>query len=226
MSETANTQAHSGTRERLIEVAGHMFAERGFEGVTAKEICARAGANPAAVNYHFGGLDGLYEAVLVEAEARARAADQFHQLMAAPMPVEDKLRVIIGLVVRVIVSPGPSAWIVRLFSRELTQPSAIGRRTIGEATVPRLQGVRAMIGEYLGLPEDHPTVALASIIQSAPLMMLLIADRELLHTIHPALDLSPANEAALVEHFHSFTVAGLRSLRHEANGNGKPLNRR
>ena len=52
------------TRDRLIEVAAEMFADRGLEKTTVREICAAAGANVAAVNYHFGGKDGLYHAVI------------------------------------------------------------------------------------------------------------------------------------------------------------------
>src|SRR5271170_5428548 len=58
------------TREHLLEAAGHVFAKKGFERSTAKEICERAGTNTAAVNYHFGGIEALYAAVLDEARSR------------------------------------------------------------------------------------------------------------------------------------------------------------
>ena len=81
------------TRTRLLEAAGEMFALHGFEGTTAKEICLRAGVNPAAVNYHFGGLEGLYEAVLSEARARiVGAGDGFMNSLGVywnePMVIE------------------------------------------------------------------------------------------------------------------------------------------
>src|SRR5271163_4722221 len=59
-----------GTREHLLEAAGHVFAQKGFEGTTAKEICERAGTNTAAVNYYFGGIEALYGAVMEEARNR------------------------------------------------------------------------------------------------------------------------------------------------------------
>src|SRR4051795_9610357 len=58
------------TRQQLLEVAGQVFAEHGYARATSKEICERAGANIAAVNYHFGSKDGLYGAVLEEAHSR------------------------------------------------------------------------------------------------------------------------------------------------------------
>ncbi len=42
------------TRQRLIEAVGEVFAERGFRAATVRDICQRAQANVAAVNYYFG----------------------------------------------------------------------------------------------------------------------------------------------------------------------------
>jgi len=50
----------SGTRARLLEAAGELFAERGFRGATLRDIAERAGANLAAANYHFGSKQALY----------------------------------------------------------------------------------------------------------------------------------------------------------------------
>ena len=52
------------TRAVVLDAAGKVFAERGFGEATSKEICERAGTNNAAVNYYFGGKEGLYEEVL------------------------------------------------------------------------------------------------------------------------------------------------------------------
>ena len=51
------------TRNRIIEHAAALFAERGFEKVTVREICDTASVNVAAVNYHFGDKLELYRAV-------------------------------------------------------------------------------------------------------------------------------------------------------------------
>lgn len=48
------------TKDRLLEAACHIFAERGYEKASLRDICEAAGVNNAAVNYHFDGKKGLY----------------------------------------------------------------------------------------------------------------------------------------------------------------------
>jgi AcrR family transcriptional regulator len=52
------------TRQRLIEAAGEVFAERGFRAATVRDICQRAKANVADVNYYFGDKEHFYTEVL------------------------------------------------------------------------------------------------------------------------------------------------------------------
>jgi AcrR family transcriptional regulator len=53
-----------GTRDSLIKAAIGVFSAKGFEGGSVREITQAANANQAAINYHFGGKDGLYREVL------------------------------------------------------------------------------------------------------------------------------------------------------------------
>lgn len=52
------------TKTRLLDAAERLFADHGFTDASLRAITAQAGANLAAVNYHFGGKEGLFEAVL------------------------------------------------------------------------------------------------------------------------------------------------------------------
>src|SRR5690242_19814719 len=52
------------TRRRILEAAGPLFAEKGFEATSVREITLAAGTNVAAVNYHFRSKEELYIATV------------------------------------------------------------------------------------------------------------------------------------------------------------------
>jgi AcrR family transcriptional regulator len=58
------SQAAEPTRDSLIKAAIAVFSAKGFEGGSVREITQAANANRAAINYHFGGKEGLYREVL------------------------------------------------------------------------------------------------------------------------------------------------------------------
>jgi AcrR family transcriptional regulator len=60
------TKVESGavTRQKLLEAAETLFSEMGFDRVTVRDVTDKAGANVAAVNYHFGSREGLVEKVI------------------------------------------------------------------------------------------------------------------------------------------------------------------
>lgn len=115
-------EASSTTRDRLVEAAGEVFADVGYRAARVRQICARAGANIAAVNYHFGGKEGLYRAVLDQAECHAGGAEAKEAL--ARLPAEDQLRVFIREFMSRVFDQGKPAWQGKLMVREMTSPSA------------------------------------------------------------------------------------------------------
>jgi AcrR family transcriptional regulator len=81
-------EAGQRTRDQLLAAAMDQLAERGPEGVTLREITEAAGANVAAVSYHFGSLKVLCETA---AElALERYLDAQHETMG-PLPPDSTL---------------------------------------------------------------------------------------------------------------------------------------
>jgi AcrR family transcriptional regulator len=52
------------TKTMLLDAGKHLFAQKGFHGVSVKEICERAKVNVSLVSYYFEGKEGLYQACL------------------------------------------------------------------------------------------------------------------------------------------------------------------
>ena len=83
------------TRERLLRAAARLFAAQGFARVTVRDICAEAGANVSAVNYHFGDKRTLYDEVLDRAAATIHETTELARSAALGRPADERLRVYI-----------------------------------------------------------------------------------------------------------------------------------
>jgi len=125
------------TRGRLLAAAARLFAERGFAKVTVRDICRRARANVAAVNYHFGSKDALFEAVFMRrlAPLIASCLAELDELEAR----EEKLSVesLVTTFIRpcLALSKDPArggALFVRLLSRTLVENHRLLRETISQ----------------------------------------------------------------------------------------------
>ena len=197
------------TKRQLLEVAGRIFAEQGYARATSKEICKRARANIAAVNYHFGGKDGLYAAVLEEAHARLISIDMVAAATRGDADPAAKLRALLSRIVGEIASGDRGAWELRILSREILSPTAMMGPMLSNQVAPKARLVRGMIGELLGLPATHPAVSRTVVSLMGPCVMMLMVNREVLGKVLPSLELEPE---ALVEHLVTFTVAGIKAV--------------
>jgi AcrR family transcriptional regulator len=56
-------------KSHIIETAMELFAEKGFEGTSIRDIAARADVNVAMVNYYFGSKEKLFESMVIQKAA-------------------------------------------------------------------------------------------------------------------------------------------------------------
>ncbi len=118
-------------RSRIIEAAGPVFAERGYEGATVREICRRAGVNVAAVNYYFGSKERLY----AETFARLHPAKRHGPLVLQwppGTPPEEKLAGFVRTMLHRLLESKTAAWEEQLVVRELLNPTPICRPMMRE----------------------------------------------------------------------------------------------
>jgi TetR/AcrR family transcriptional regulator len=87
-------------REQLIRVAIGLFAQKGFNGTTTKEIATAAGVTEALIFRHFPNKDALYEAILFWKLEEADAAGWFEKMRGFADRRDDEglVRTLIGAV--------------------------------------------------------------------------------------------------------------------------------
>lgn len=72
------TSEGGSPEELLFEAATRLFAQRGFYGVTLREIADEAGVHFTLIRYHYGDKEGLYRTCVQRyGEARLLSAQQF-----------------------------------------------------------------------------------------------------------------------------------------------------
>ncbi|HEX2677656.1 MAG TPA: CerR family C-terminal domain-containing protein [Polyangiales bacterium] len=198
------------TRERLRVAALHLFAERGFSKVTVRDISSEAGANLAAVSYHFRDKLGLYDAVLSEAIATMRAiADESMHAPEGATP-EEKLRHYVRTYLPRVTQPETHAWIHKLMSHEMNDPTPLADRIIDEVIMPRLRYLEALVATMLDCDRDDARVKhCVSSIQAQVLFHMRTPFRKIVQQRWSA---EPPPLTVVADHIAEFSIAGIRAL--------------
>lgn len=69
-------------REKLLEIATSLFAQKGYHAVSIREIASKANVNPASISYHFDCKLGLYAEIVEEqSKLRGEIIDGIHESM-------------------------------------------------------------------------------------------------------------------------------------------------
>jgi len=198
------------TEERLLETAGHVFAETGFQAAKVRDICARAKVNLAAVNYHFGDKLGLYQEVLRHAACIAGTAATFDPTLWRPNP-EARLRAYVHNVLTLMYGEGHPAWPVRLMTHELAQPTPALDGVVEAIVRPRHDAACALVGGIIGRAPDDRTTKLCT--QSIMGQIILYAHgREVLKRLWPELKFTPETLGEIADHIAAFSYAALKSI--------------
>jgi AcrR family transcriptional regulator len=144
------------TRQRLLEAAGAVFAELGFDGAAIRDICQAAGANVAAVNYYFGDKERLYiEAVKFACQ---RSAEKFPMPLWPPRtPAWQRLADFIRTFVHRLVDSENQPWQTRLIMREMAQPTSACQEWVRDYVQPMAETLKAILRDLMpvGTPEDR-----------------------------------------------------------------------
>ena len=146
--------AQDPTKSRLLEGAGEEFAEKGFELARVRAICDRAGANLAAINYHFKDKEHLYVEVL--REAHRCGLDPREERFDPGLSPAERLRTFIHhFLDRVLAMNQPEHWQHRLMMREMLSPTSFSEVLVREMIRPRFELIRGLMREICPEADDR-----------------------------------------------------------------------
>jgi len=186
----------------------------GFHDATIRDICRRAGANVAAVSYHFGDKRGLYKEVLNYAD-RCAAAMAVRGAAVQPgggLSAKERLRLFIGAYVAAMLDSGQPSWHGRLIAREMMDPSPVLDAIIDESIRPRSAMLAGIIRELLG---DRARAADVVRCKLSVIGQCLIyhSGHHIIQRLDPKYTLTTATMSDLADHITTFSLGAIRQIR-------------
>jgi AcrR family transcriptional regulator len=199
-------KSNDDTEYRLLQAAGELFAEKGFDGTSVREICQKAGAaNVAAVNYYFRDKEHLYiEAVK---SACSRGDENFpYPDWPGGTPPQQKLRDFIRVLTDRMFGNSPP-WARRLFLRELSHPTEACSEFVQKVVRPNADLLASILTELLPKvpPRKRSLIAFSIVGQcffhrfAQPIVTQLVGEEEARNY----------DTALLAEHIADFSLSAL-----------------
>ncbi|MCC6231180.1 MAG: CerR family C-terminal domain-containing protein [Verrucomicrobiales bacterium] len=199
----------SATREQLLDAGSEVFAECGFRRATVRDICRRAGANVAAVNYHFGGKDELYLAVLRRNFQSALRRFPPDGGVPAGASAEERLAGFVRSFVDRIFVTGPDSCHGRILAREMVDPTPALDAVVETEMRGVARGLESLVREVMGPGAEGRDVwlAMASVVSQ---VVFYQHCRPVISRLLPGLRFAEGDLAMLAAHITRFSLAGLR----------------
>ena len=202
------------TRARLVNAAARLFADHGVARVTVRDICRKARANVAAVNYHFGGKDGLYRAVIQMAIAIMQSTTEAARAAGEGKSPDERLRAYVSVFLERIANTTHKPWIHQLMLRELSDPTSALDMVAEQVLKPRMVYLCDVIGQLTGLAAgDARVVRCALSLQSQFNSMLW--GQAVAKLVTPSTTV-PGTIDEIAEHISRFSLGGIARTRDEA----------
>jgi AcrR family transcriptional regulator len=157
------SRASERTREALIEAAAIVFAEKGYEGGSVRDITRRANANQAAINYHFGGKEGLYREVLRMAFAALKESDVLDVERLDALEPREALQLFVRQMLLPLLKRNVLARYIRILNWEILQRTEIFQDLALAENASLVTAAERLVRRFLGEGASAEEVAVATL---------------------------------------------------------------
>lgn len=197
------------TKERLLECAGRIIAQKGYAATTSKEICQAAGTNLAAINYHFGSRENMYRELLACVYEQFINMEFLRELAQKQVSPRERLNIFLDKFFYIIWSG--KSWQTLVWARELMAPTAMLSAIIGERVIPKASLLRGLLSDYTGLDREDERLYTCQLSFLTPFLTLFLARNQTTMDYVSALNIS-MDEKSILANLKQFAFAGLDSF--------------
>jgi AcrR family transcriptional regulator len=209
MLAQANEQHSNETCRKLLEAAAEEFARHGFGSARVRQIVDAAQVNLAAVNYYFGGKEGLYRATLRYLAGQLHAKAPRAQPERSP---EERLeRRIFAILDRFIGAERPSP-LGRVLAHEAMDPTGNLEPLLENTMQPELERIQAILREIAGPSVGESQLSHAALGILGQCLLYLYA-RPAIELISPSLRPGAQTCRFLAGQITQFSLGGVERLR-------------
>ena len=196
------------TRRQLLIAAASVFAGRGFHHATVRDICRIAGANLAAIRYHFGDKESLYTAVLHETAPPPATPP----VGSALPPPSFQLRTFIHTFLARIAEEGVSGHHGCIMAREMVDPTPALDDLVQNFIRPQHDWLQRLVRDLAG-PGFSPA-EIRRIAHSIVSQVLFYKHcHAVLIRLAPQDCLTPSNLDLVADHITRFSLAAITSFK-------------
>jgi AcrR family transcriptional regulator len=205
------------TRNKLLAAAAAHFAAKGFDKATTTGICHAAGANIAAVHYHFRSKEQLYAEAWRHAFERSFQAHPPDGGVPESAPAADRLHGQIRAIVRRMLDP--VSLDLDIAHKEMASPTGLLAEVMRRSIEPLRREFSRLVRELLGPHATEQEVYLCADSIHAQCFAPLAHERQ--HraaklTGVPGPPVVNVGAETRVEHIFRFSLAGIHAVRKSA----------
>lgn len=217
---TPAAKSDLATHARLMEAAGEIFAAKGFHAATVREICTKAGANVAAVNYHFKDKQALYSAVFQHAMGEVQPLFKKGPPVAGTTDPHVRLEAFVHGFMNNLLASGKPAWANRIMSMEMIEPTQALDHFVEAMIRPMFGALRSIVADALGRKADEDDVRYigACIVGQC---LFWKHSEPVIRRLYKDLTYTPEQIEHIAQHIAAFSWAALEGLRKQRVDDGK-----
>ena len=212
--DISNGDTEKQVEDRLLDAAEGLFAEKGFDGTSIREITSQAKCNLAAVNYHFGGKEKLYSEVfrrrlIAMRDVRIASIEEVMSQTDHEPTLEELIRAFATAFIEPLLDKSSGRRVLKLMVREMHDPHLPNKMFAEEVAIPTLSALgKAMSRVCPDLGQKETVMSIISVVG------------QLMHAIHlnemfvakEDLGLPMLNLTEMVDHIVEFSTAGIQAM--------------